>query len=213
MQDGIIAGNGNSRYLKTVAAALSLYPDYESFMAALVAGTFPIDLNGINAGGWTQQGTPLNKANLFSDSTASALGLTSANTPNDALAKIKNLIDSANANANTKTQMEITSYVGTGTAGSDNPCSITFSFSPDLILYIGQDDSFGFPNRMYDLENLCVLCSILTTSYQSSKVFGMDGKKSSDGKTVFWYDYYGDDETQLNKNGSVYYFAAFKRNL
>lgn len=26
MQDGIIAGNGSSRYLKTVAAALSLYP-------------------------------------------------------------------------------------------------------------------------------------------------------------------------------------------
>ena len=50
MQDGIIAGNGSSRYLKTVAAALSLYPSYEDFITALIAGTFPIDLNGINGG-------------------------------------------------------------------------------------------------------------------------------------------------------------------
>lgn len=63
MQDGIIAGNGSSRYLKTVAAALSLYPTYEDFITALIAGTFPIDLNGINEAGWSRQGTPLNKRN------------------------------------------------------------------------------------------------------------------------------------------------------
>ena len=101
MQDGIIAGNANSRYLKTVTSALSLYPDYESFMAALIAGTFPIDLNGINTGGWTQQGTPLNKANLFSDLTASALGLSASNTPNDALAKLKELNDNIQNQINT----------------------------------------------------------------------------------------------------------------
>lgn len=69
MQDGIIAGNGNSRYLKTVAAALSLYPTYEDFITALIAGTFPIDLNGINEAGWSQKGTPLNKFTLVSDTT------------------------------------------------------------------------------------------------------------------------------------------------
>ena len=123
MQDGIIAGNGNSRYLKTVAAALSLYPDYESFMAALIAGTFPIDLNGINAGGWTQQGTPLNKANLFSDSTAITLGLSAANSPNDALVKIKTLIDSVNTNANGRAIIDTGYYIGDGT----NTVSKTFT--------------------------------------------------------------------------------------
>lgn len=85
MQDGIIAGNGNSRYLKTVSAALGLYPTYEDFMAALIAGTFPIDLNGINTSGWTQQGTALNKANLLADSTATSLDLSTSATVNDAI--------------------------------------------------------------------------------------------------------------------------------
>ena len=53
MKDGIIKGSGNSRYLRTVANALTLYPNYESFIAALIQGTFPIDLNGINSSGWS----------------------------------------------------------------------------------------------------------------------------------------------------------------
>lgn len=86
MQDAIIKGNGNSRFLKTVAAALSLYPTYEDFLQALVAGNFPIDLNGINADGWTQQGTPLNKGNLLSDTVEKAIWNNIGNrTVNDAL--------------------------------------------------------------------------------------------------------------------------------
>lgn len=92
MQDGIIAGNGNSRYLKTVAAALSLYPTYQDFMTALIAGTFPIDLNGINEAGWSQLGTALNKANLLTDATAQAIGLTSTATPDEALEQIAKLL-------------------------------------------------------------------------------------------------------------------------
>ena len=86
MQDAIMKGNGNSRYLKTVGEALSLYPTYEDFMQAMVAGIFPVDFNGINKDGWTQLGTLLNKANLLSDTVISTLGLsTGANsTPNDA---------------------------------------------------------------------------------------------------------------------------------
>src|SRR5699024_11771693 len=95
MQDGIIAGNGNSRYLKTVAAALSLYPTYQDFMAALIAGTFPIDLNGINSSGWIQQGTPLNKATLLSDQALSAIGLSGDKVPSDAFIQLKSLLNAA----------------------------------------------------------------------------------------------------------------------
>lgn len=137
MQDGIISGNGNSRYLKTVSAALGLYPTYEDFMAALIAGTFPIDLNGINTAGWTQQGTALNKANLFSDTTASALGLTASNTPNDALVKLKNLIDSANTNANSRAKITIGSYSGT----NKSPFTLSFPISPKFV-YIFQTNSY-----------------------------------------------------------------------
>lgn len=93
MQDAIMKGNGNSRYLKTVGEALSLYPTYEDFLQAMIAGTFPVDFNGINKDGWTQLGTPLNKANLLSDTVISTLGLsTGANsTPNDAFNVLANV--------------------------------------------------------------------------------------------------------------------------
>ena len=83
MQDGIIKGTGNSRFLKSVPDFLSQYPTYESFVAALAAGTLPVDFNGINETGWQQLGTALNKGNLLSDETAAVYGLGSDAVPND----------------------------------------------------------------------------------------------------------------------------------
>lgn len=75
MDDGIIKGTGNSRYLKSIPGFLAQYPTYEDFAEALTAGTLPIDLNGINETGWEKLGTALNKANLLSDDTAALYGL------------------------------------------------------------------------------------------------------------------------------------------
>lgn len=66
MQDGIIKGTGNSRFLKGAGWPNS----YAEFKTMAEAGTLPIDLNGLNEAGWQQIGTLLSKANLFSDSTA-----------------------------------------------------------------------------------------------------------------------------------------------
>lgn len=86
MKDMIIKGTGNSRYLKSVSNFLSLYPTYESFVSALVAGTLPIDLNGTNSAGITQAGTPLTQANLLDSSAAQFAGLTNSDpTVNQAL--------------------------------------------------------------------------------------------------------------------------------
>ena len=38
-------------------------------------GNFPIDLNGINEDGFTQVGTPLDKANMLTDELANSVGL------------------------------------------------------------------------------------------------------------------------------------------
>lgn len=86
MKDGIIKGRGDSRYLKSVADFLTRYPDYGSFAQALITGTLPVDFNGVNPEGWTQMGTPLDKASLLSDTTADMLGLGSSATVNDGLA-------------------------------------------------------------------------------------------------------------------------------
>ena len=93
MRDGILKGTGDSRYLKTVEDALTRYPRYEDFVAALIAGTFPFDLNGVNPAGWAQQGTALNKGTLLKDYTAENLGLTPAEdaTPAEVLEALRSV--------------------------------------------------------------------------------------------------------------------------
>lgn len=85
MKDMIPKGTGNSRYLRSVSNFKAIYPTYDDFVNALVAGNLPVDFNGINEAGIQQVGTSLNKANLLADETAVALGLRHENpTVNDA---------------------------------------------------------------------------------------------------------------------------------
>lgn len=85
MKDMIPKGTGNSRFLRSVSNFKAIYPTYDDFVNALVAGNLPVDFNGINEAGIQQVGTPLSKANLLTDETAAALGLEQENpTINDA---------------------------------------------------------------------------------------------------------------------------------
>ena len=54
------------------------------------------------ADGATVAGTPLNKANLLTDATATAMGLTSSATPNTALAQLNTKINNNKANADSR---------------------------------------------------------------------------------------------------------------
>lgn len=78
MIDSVLRGTGNSRFLKSAVPAGTSWADA---LAMLQAGTFPIDLNGINNAGFQQVGTPLNKANLLKDATAAQIGLPPSTTP------------------------------------------------------------------------------------------------------------------------------------
>lgn len=95
MKDGIPQGSGNSRYLKSVSNFKTLYPTYDAFVNALVAGTLPVDFNGINTAGWKQLGDALNKNNLLKDSTVEAMGLSADDNPqvDDAFRKLSNKHD------------------------------------------------------------------------------------------------------------------------
>lgn len=86
MTDLVIKGTGNSRFLKGPANIATLYPTWEDALAALAAGTFPVDFNGINSAGVQTAGTPLNKSNLLSDPVAEMLE--GPTTPNSAFLKI-----------------------------------------------------------------------------------------------------------------------------
>ena len=76
MKDGVMNGTGNSRYLKS---NIPVGTTWEQALAMLIAGTFPIDLNGINPDGWAVISDALNKANLLPDDVVQTLGLTQEN--------------------------------------------------------------------------------------------------------------------------------------
>ena len=214
MKDGIIKGSGNSRYLRTVANALTLYPNYESFIAALIQGTFPIDLNGINSSGWSTVGMKLNKANLLTDSLCSALGLSTSATPTQAMDKLRQLVATAQAGVDNGLKIDLISRVGTGTSGASNPCSITFSFAPRILCftnrqYIGSTAA----NRTNYSSSEWVNPILLTTDYQRGCVFttkaSMWAKISSDRKTLTWYSTESEAE-QLNTSNYRYDFIGIK---
>lgn len=113
MKDFVPKGKGNSRFLKSVSNFLSLYPTYNDMVAALVAGTLPIDLNGINPDGVTQVGTALNKASLLSDETAAVLELSQSDpTVNDALYALSQKTQPAVLNVTTNAGVVVTATKG-----------------------------------------------------------------------------------------------------
>lgn len=85
MQDQIIKGTGDSRYLRS---SIAVGTTLEQIITLLRNGEFPIDFAGYNSEGIDTQGTDLNKANLLQDGTASLFGLGTDATPNDVLASI-----------------------------------------------------------------------------------------------------------------------------
>ena len=72
MKDLITKGTGNSRLLKS---SLTEGTSWETALAMLRAGNFPIDLAGLNLEGITQQGSPLNKESILPDALAKSMGL------------------------------------------------------------------------------------------------------------------------------------------
>ena len=96
----------------------------------------------------TQEGTPLNKANLLSDATAAAIKALLASqtenpaTPNEALASLAQAVDAAATKANavdSRGNCEIYSgsYVGNGS--STTPVTMTFPHKPLIIFVSGRD--------------------------------------------------------------------------
>ena len=168
----------------------------------------------------TQVGDPLNKATLLTDAVAAKFGLSSAAVPNDVFSKIRSLFD-------TKTEFEIISYVGTGTAGKSNPTSVTFSKAPSLIIMLGY--KYGNSGRWYQVFDsdgdffTMLPTAAIPTEYTRGMGFGRErnyyiyGKKSADGKTFSWYSWDpskgdGTAEEQCNDTESEYYVLGLSTN-
>lgn len=138
MNDGIILGTGNSRWMKS---AIPEDITHEELVALLRAGTFPFDLNGINEAGWRQLGQALNKASLLKDATAELYGLTSEAVPDDVLVIIKQLTDGLRTDVDAKV---ITgSFMGTGILNAAGTITIPTGKTPKFCMMGSAESIFG----------------------------------------------------------------------
>lgn len=210
MQDAIMKGNGNSRYLKSVASFLSLYPTYEDFAQALMAGTLPIDLNGINSAGWSQEGTPLNKASLLKDTTAALYGLGTDAVPDEVLAAIKPLIEAARTSADEKAKIAIGTYTGSAQGGKTHPNTLTFPFEPKVIIIRASNINTSSSLYVYGMIAIKpVNYVILDTPNPYSYTNLITWTENS----VSWYSTFDTsgtkrNELQLNYENHLYYYLA-----
>lgn len=150
----------------------------------------------------TQEGTPLNKASLLNDATAALYGLPNTAVPDDVLSKIKPLIDSANANANTKARIATGSYTGTGTYGPSNPNSLTFGFIPKIVIV-------GTPNPSaygWDISSFLWTYGDTTVKVKSASNSGTTITFSVEGDVLSWY---ANSQTfQCNNKGQMFKYLA-----
>lgn len=120
-----------------------------------------------------------------------------------------------------KARVQVVSYVGTGTYGKDNPCSLTFDFPPKVVMfiasvYVNVTNSVGQLNHFFNnYSNIAseltrLLTEPLTTNFLQSAGFGNTSsyaKKSIDGRVITWYNQSGNDY-QGNIRGKKYYYLG-----
>lgn len=214
MQDGIIKGTGNSRYLKSISNFLTQYPTYQDFAAALVAGTLPIDLNGINETGWDQLGTALNKANLLSDETAAAMGLPNTAVPDDVLEKLSDSLlyvdgsfSSPDGSAvNLPNQLFVTGTYNGNQTSNNTSQTIELGFNPSCVIIAEGGTRFGSDQYCYGAialrQRSAFFISQLACAITESG-FTVYRRSFQAGSSAYYY-------IQLCVQGSTYHYIAFR---
>ena len=103
------------------------------------------------------------------------------------------------------------SYVGTGTYGASNPCSLTFDFEPNFLIITPVVDNY---NPGYGLEaGQFPLNFFVGNIYKYYGPYGdVNEYEGIHGKyinnTFYWYCYGRGAEYQLNVRGRTYYYYA-----
>lgn len=171
----------------------------------------------------TQEGTPLNKATLLNDDTASLYGLDEAAVPDDVLSIIKTLLDTAQSTANGRAIISAGTYQGTGIVhSSGSPKRLTFGFTPKFfILHTGE---MLYHSSTY--SSGISIANYLLVPYKNGKEISMKVKSSSDpnydkyvnvtlaNNAASWYaissssSYPADATTNFNASGKTYYYIA-----
>lgn len=112
------------------------------------------------------------------------------------------------------TAIEAGSYVGTGTYGSANKNSLTFSFAPRLVILYAFYGNGGVQSTM-DTYSVSYMSADILNNHSGANCTGFTahtnnpsyGSKSTDGKTFMWYNAQNAD-LQYNTSYYTYYYIA-----
>jgi hypothetical protein len=164
----------------------------------------------------SEEGTPLNKANLFRDTTALALGLPTTAVPDEGFAKLSAaaLIRQTGVSPNFRNTAETVlgqkigdfvhvgqfEYVGTGAFGASNPNVVVTGFRPDLVIVqnLGASTVRAYPWARPAAFGVSASSTNLVVELPLS--WGSD--------RVSWY-YTGNAVQQYNVAGNRYIVTAF----
>ena len=153
-------------------------------------------------GAYTQQ-------QILADSTKTLYGLGSNAVPNDVLAMLKTLVDNAQTSADEKAKMQVGSYAGTGTYGSNNSNSLTFDGKPKFVFVAQKAQSTSSARGYYFTavvnQETAMVERVATDSTSTDAHFV---QLSWGDKTVSWYSI-ANAERQLNTSGTEYVYAIF----
>lgn len=134
MENLVPLGTGNSRLMKSnIPASTTL----AQLIQMLNNGTFPYDIGPLNSAGISQQGTPLNKATLFSDDTA-ALYPEGVNNPNDAFEKLAEA--AFLEQAQTPIYQEVTVDLSSVQVGNEIDLPYNGELRPHIVVHVGNPD-------------------------------------------------------------------------
>ena len=128
------------------------------------------------------EGDPIDKSTLLKDATAALYGLDATAVPDEVLAMARTLISTAQSTADSRSKIETGSYIGTGTYGSDNPCSLTLPFPPKFGV-IASRWSIGF----YLSGSNSMWVMVYKSSYNSNKSDAGRLSASEASNTIQWY--------------------------
>lgn len=120
-----------------------------------------------------------------------------------------------------KARVQVVSYVGTGTYGKDNPCSISVDFPMKAIVFLARISTINgnkqalpyFSNSSYANDVSMVPVGQMPTTY--AQFFGLGsnygssnfGRRSQDCKSYYWYSV-DSSGSQGNLANGTYYFLV-----
>lgn len=162
-----------------------------------------------------QSGTPINKQTLLTDEAAAeaqaAAGAAAPpGVPSEAVKMLAGAIDDLNGKA---IRMEIGGYTGTGTYGSANPCTLTFSFQPSVVI-LGELVDTGVETHnvptIYKWGEAALQVRIERRATSAYNYDYLVNTASVAGKTLSWYAPTGTYAyNQANISGKKYFYIAF----